>query len=372
MKAQVKKIISYMEELAPSSIAMSGDQVGLQLGNPEAEVKKILVALDADQTVVEEAAAIGAEMIVTHHPLFHNKLTAVTENIPTGALAASAIRKGLHIFSAHTNYDVASRGVSYQLAMALGLPADKATVLEVTDSEQLLKLVVFVPAGYDDSIRNVIAEAGAGQVGNYSHCTFQLSGMGTFMPGEGTDPFIGGPGQLEKVDEIRLETILPATRQEAVIKALFDAHPYEEVAYDLYPLALQGRKIGLGLGLSLENPVSLDQLINNCRKSLNTSMIRYWTPGEKYFSRVAVCGGSGGSLVANAVQQGAEVFISGDFGYHDLKYAQGQGLTLIDAGHDATEWPGVVYLQRYLEERLKADNHRTEVCLQASVPTGWI
>ena len=371
MPALVEKIISYMEELAPSSIALPGDQVGLQLGNPGAEVKKILVALDPDQAAVEEAAAIGEEMILTHHPLFYNKLSAVNEKLPEGALVAAAIRNNLHIFSAHTNYDIAPQGISYQLAKTLGLPAEEAKVLEVTGSEKLLKLVVFIPAGYEDSVRNALAEAGAGQIGDYSHCTFQLSGTGTFMPGEGSSPFIGAQGQLEKVDEIRLETILPANRQRMVLKALMEAHPYEEVAYDLYSLAREGKSFGLGLSLSLERPISLDQLIQRCRSMLNPSSLRCWTPGNNVFSRVAVCGGSGGSLIEHALRQGAEVLISGDFGYHDLKYAQSRGLALVDAGHDATEWPGVVYLQQYISKRLQADSYKTEVFLQTSVSTGW-
>lgn len=372
MQAQVKKIIDYMEELAPSVNAMPGDPVGLQLGNPEAGVKKILVSLDPDQTALEEAAEIGAEMIVSHHPLFYNKLTSINENHPTGFLVASAIKKGLNIFSAHTNYDAAPNGVSYQLARALGFPVDQATVLEASGSEHFLKLVVFIPAGYEDRVRSALAEAGAGQIGDYSHCTFQLSGTGTFMPHQGTTPFIGSQGRMEKVDEIRLETILPFSNKEKVIRALVEAHPYEEVAYDLYPLVLEGSQIGLGLIFSLEKPISLEQLIDKCRHSLHAGSLRYWATGKNNFSRVALCGGSGGSLIANAAEQQAEIFISGDFGYHDLKNAQSRRLALIDAGHDATEWPGVFYLKSYLTERLKADNYKTGVFLQTSVSTGWI
>lgn len=371
MQAKVKTVINYMEELAPSSIALSGDPVGLQLGNPESEITKILVALDPDQNAVKEADSMGAEMLITHHPFFYNKLSSIDESYPGGALVASAIRKGLNIFSAHTNYDAAPRGVSYRLAKTLGLPAGEATVLEVTGSEQLLKLVVFVPAGYEDKIRDALAEAGAGHLGDYSHCTFQLPGTGTFMPGKGTDPFIGGHGQLEKVDEMRLETILSATRRSTVINALLEAHPYEEVAYDLYPLALEGRKIGLGLNLKLKDPISLEQLIYTCHSSLKPVSLRYWPSKKQQIRQVALCGGSGGSLIENASRQGAEVLISGDFRYHDLKNAQALDLALIDAGHDVTEWPGVTYLQQYLEERLAADKYETEVCLQTSVSTGW-
>ncbi len=371
MSLRVKTIISCLEDLAPSSIALPGDPVGLQLGNPEAEVKKILVALDPDQRSTEEAAAIGAEMLVTHHPLFYHKLSAIDESLPGGALVASAIRNGLNIYSVHTNYDVTPKGVTYQLAKTLGLPVEDTEVLEVTGSEQLLKLVVFVPAGHEDEIRKALAGAGAGQIGNYSHCTFQAKGTGTFMPGEGTKPYIGSSGQLEKVDELRLETILPADRRTAVIEALLDAHPYEEAAYDLYPLDLEGKTIGLGLVINLEKPLTLDHILKTCTERLNTGSLRYWTSGSSVFSRIALCGGSGGSLIAHAARRQADILISGDFSYHDLKQAESLGIALIDAGHDSTERPGVAYLRQYLEDSLKDNGYQVEVCLQTSTPSGW-
>ena len=371
MRAQVKKIISYMEELAPRSLALPGDPVGLQLGNPETELSKVLVALDPDEAAVAEAFSVGAEMLVTHHPLFYHKLSSIDESLPAGALITSAIRKGLSIFSAHTNYDLARQGVSHQLAQRLGFSTEEAGVLEATGSEELLKLVVFVPAGHEDNIRNVLAGAGAGQIGRYSHCTFQTSGIGTFLPLDGAKPFIGRSGQLEKADELRLETILPAHRREVVVEALLNAHPYEEVAYDLYPLVLKGRDFGLGLIIDLDEPLTLDRILQICRDRLTAADLRYHAPLKKTYKKVALCGGSGGSLIENAARQAADLFISGDFRYHDLKTAHALGIALIDAGHDATEWPGVVYLRQYLADQLKRDGYITEVKLQAPVPSGW-
>ncbi len=371
MRARVKKIISYMEELAPSSLALPGDPVGLQLGNPEAELSTVLVALDPDETAVAEAFSIGAELMVTHHPLFYHKISSIDESTPAGTLISLAIRKGLSIFCAHTNFDLAPHGVTFQLAQRLGFPTDNADVLEVSDSEELLKLVVFVPSGHEEVIRNAIAGAGAGQIGRYSHCTFQTSGTGTYMPGEGTNPYIGSSGRLEKVDELRLETILPVHRRRVVIEALLKAHPYEEVAYDLYPLLLDGKKLGLGLIVNLEEALSLDRILQACRDHLTANILRYQIASKKSYRRVALCGGSGGSLIENAARQAADLFISGDFRYHDLKTAQALGIALVDAGHDATEWPGVVYLRQYLADRLKKDGYKTEVKLQTSVPTGW-
>ena len=371
MHASVKKVMAYMEDIAPASIALPGDPIGLQLGDPDAEISKILVALDPDQAALDEAIASGAEMLVTHHPLFYNKLSSIDESSPAGYFVASAIRNRRHIFSAHTNLDVAPQGVSHHLAKRLGLQAENLTLLEKTGNEQLLKLVVFIPVGHEDDIREALAAAGAGQIGNYSHCTFQMEGQGTFMPANGAKPFIGSSGQLETVDEVRLETILPATRRPNVLRALLQAHPYEEVAYDLYPLDLEGRAIGMGLVMDLAEPLSVDHLLQICRERLKTESIRFAASAKTLIKRVALCGGSGGSLIEHAAYRRADLFISGDFRYHDLKLAQSLGIALIDAGHDATEMPAVQYLQQYLESRLKADGFKAGVLLQTSVPAGW-
>ncbi len=371
MQATVKTVTSYLEKLAPLSIALPDDPVGLQLGSNSAEVNRILVALDPDQGAVSEALSTGSELLVTHHPLFYQNLSSLNEDLPGGALVAEAIRNRLNVYSAHTNYDIAPKGVTFQLAAKLGLPADSARVLEVTGSEQLLKLVVFVPVGHEDAVRDALAAAGAGQIGNYSHCTFQVSGCGTFMPGAGTNPYAGTIGQLEKADELRVETIFPATQRAAVINKMVEAHPYEEVAYDLYPLDLEGEEIGLGLIIDLEEAVGLQELVQLCRERLNANSLRYWTGNSDSFKKVALCGGSGGSLIDHALQKGADLFISGDFRYHDLKQAESSNLALIDAGHDATEWPGMFNLQQYLERKLQGDGYKTEVCLQTSGTAKW-
>jgi dinuclear metal center YbgI/SA1388 family protein len=371
MQATVQRIMSYMEDIAPASIAMPGDPVGLQLGDPDAEISKILVALDPDQTALDEAIACGAEMLVTHHPLFYNKLSSIDESTPAGHFVASAIRNRRHIFCAHTNFDVAPQGVSHQLLKRLGLKAESLMLLEKTGNEQLLKLVVFIPVGHEDDIREALVDAGAGQIGSYSHCTFQTEGQGTFMPADGTKPFIGSSCQLETVDEVRLETILPATRRSNVLRALLQAHPYEEVAYDLYPLDLEGRAIGMGLLVDLAEPLTIDILLQICRERLKTESIRFATSAKTLIKRVALCGGSGGSLIEHAAYRRADLFISGDFRYHDLKLAQSLGIALIDAGHDSTEIPAVQYLQQYLEKRIMADGFKTAVLYQTTVQAGW-
>ncbi|MFU8794641.1 MAG: Nif3-like dinuclear metal center hexameric protein [Dethiobacteria bacterium] len=367
----VKKIISYMEDLAPPGYALQGDPVGLQLGNPEAEINKIIISLDPDREALKAAANYNAEMIITHHPLFFDKLSGVDESLPSGAMVAEAIRNRINIYSAHTNFDIVPGGVTYQLGKSLNLPVEKSSVIEITGREKLLKLVVFVPAGHEDNILEALSEAGAGQIGNYSHCSFQTPGTGTFMPGNDTKPFIGSSGRLERVKEIRLETILLFSDRTAVINALLDAHPYEEVAYDLYPLDLEGPEVGLGLLIELNDPITLDELNKRCHDKLPYCIPRFKVFGKEVFNKVALCGGSGGSMIETAARKGAEVFVSGDFKYHDLKHAEGLGLALIDAGHLSTEMPGVQFLDRYLQGRLKDDGFTAEVIVLSSRQAIW-
>lgn len=371
MSVTVQTIIDYMEELAPSSLARPGDPVGMQLGNPSAHVNTALVALDMDEAALEQAVRLKASLVVTHHPLFYEPLQSLDYSHPQGAIIAAAIRHGISVFCAHSNLDIAPHGVSYLLAELLGLSGSSRKVIEVTGTDRLIKLVVFVPAGHEDDVREALSGAGAGWIGDYSHCTFQSRGSGTFMPLEGTDPYMGSQGRLETVDEFRIETILPASRREAAIRAMIAAHPYEEVAYDLYPLDNRGEEVGLGLVGELGEPLPLEKLLQCISKKLGLGALRYWAPGKKEYKRIALCGGSGGSLVEGAARLGAELFVAGDFRYHDYKKAQSYGMGLVDAGHCGTELPLVGFLERYLRERLSSDGHGTKVVAAASSPPGW-
>ncbi len=371
--ATVKQIAGCIETLAPPALALPGDPVGLQLGDPAAEVRKVLVALELDAAVLEEASAGGAALVVTHHPLLFEPLRAIDESVPRSALVAAAIRRQVSVYSAHTNLDVAPRGVNYVLAERLGLPREGRRVLQVTGHEQLLKLVLYIPAGHEPELLERLAAAGAGSIGRYSHSSFQVTGTGTFKPLEGSAPFIGSPGRLERVEEVRLETIVPHSCRRAVLKALLDAHPYEEPAYDLFPLARKGKSVGLGLFGTLEIPRSLSRIAARCRERLGQAAVRCWTPPgpDREFSRIALCGGSGGSLIEDAAAGGAELFISGDFRHHDLEKARAYGLSLIDAGHSGTEQPVVDYLVDYLRASLREAGLKTAVAAAAAQPPRW-
>lgn len=343
-------MIDILEKFAPPHLALPDDPVGLQVGNGEETVKDILVVLDVGPSEVEEACRSGANLIISHHPFLYTPLGEIDFGSPKGSLIKTIIHNNINIYVAHTNLDVAPGGVNSLLADLLEL--EEVNVLDETGRERLLKLAVFVPYGHEDTVRNSLAEAGAGWIGRYSHCTFQGSGTGTFLPLEGTDPFIGKKGRIEKVDEYRLETVLPVGLKKGVLQALMDSHPYEEVAYDLYPLENEGMPLGLGCRGFLKEAVSLDQLARRCKKLLKVEKLRVAGDLNKAIKMVALCGGKGGALVEKAARAGAEVFISGDLTYHDLRIAGEWDLAVIDAGHFGTEHPIIPRLAGYLRKSL--------------------
>ncbi len=349
MQTKCKMIFGIMEKLAPAGLAMEWDNCGLQVGDPEAEVSGILLALDADLDVCREAAEKSCKLIITHHPLFLKQLKQINLQSPQGALVAALIKNGLTLYSAHTNLDSAKDGVNDCLAGLLGL--EQTSVLKPVRSDGYYKFVVFVPAGHEDKVREAVCRAGAGWIGNYSDCTFQTTGTGTFRPLEGTDPFIGKQGELEKVDEIRLETIVPERLAGKVVEAVLEAHPYEEVAYDLYPLKIKRASTGLGRVGELNRSVSLGQLAAEVKKILGLKAVRVGGDAGGTVTRVALCGGSGADLWPLARDAGADVIITGDVGYHSARDMVQSGFRFIDAGHYGTERVVLPVLKEYLEEQ---------------------
>ena len=359
MSLQLREVIDLMDDLAPPHLAFDYDNVGLQIGDPLAEVKNIITVLDMDAGMLDEALSRDANVIVSHHPLIFHPLKAINIGSPEGALIEAIIRNNVNVFVAHTNLDVAPRGVNTLLAELFGLQG--TSVLKVTASDPLLKLVVFVPGGYEDEVRKAIMEAGAGWIGNYSHCSFQLEGTGTFMPREDTRPFSGEEGRLSRAREFRLETILPLSLKTQVLEALQKSHPYEEVAYDLYELAREGIPLGPGRLGTLGKSLTLKSFSERCKKIFGIGEVETWGDPERPVKKVALCGGSGGGLVGTAAERGADVLVSGDLKYHDIRLARTVGLALVDAGHDSTEYPIVPWLAGSLQDKIRERGHSNRV-----------
>lgn len=320
--------------LYPPDLAEDWDNVGLHVGDPTAQVSRVLVALDPTEASIEAAQQKDCQALLTHHPLILRPLHNITPSDETGRAILAAVRNNLSLISAHTNLDSAKHGLNDWLANRLGLqqchPLSEAAV-------ELVKLAVFVPHEHAEAVAEAMFKAGAGHVGNYSHCSFRIAGEGSFRPGEGSQPFIGEVGEDERVEEVRIEAILPRRLSAKVVDKLCRAHPYEEVAFDIYPL--HNRLAGAGLGRigSLSEGTTLAAFADRVKQALGVSSLRRVGEPDQPVRKVAVCGGSGASLLAAADRYGADLLVTGDLKYHDARQAQQRGVALLDAGHFATE-----------------------------------
>ncbi len=348
-RLRIAEVILYLESWVPPTSALAGDPTGLQVGDPSANLKNILVALEVTDRVIEEAIENEANLILSHHPLVHQPLQRLDASTYLGRKIERLIKNGITVYCAHTNLDASREGVSVVLAKALGVA--KPNFLIGPDRSWLRKLVVFVPKAHVDMLREALAQAGAGNIGNYSHCSFNLTGTGTFWGTEAASPAVGEKGRLERVEEVRLEMILPIWRTEAVVAALRAAHPYEEIAYDVYPLENADTNYGFGAIGSLEHPVSLAELITRIREKLGVKTVGVVEGPAERISRVAVCGGSGGDLIEAAWKQGAQAFVTGEMKYR--KYLEFEDrITLLTVGHYASEAVILPVWVKHLEDWL--------------------
>jgi dinuclear metal center YbgI/SA1388 family protein len=343
-----REIIEKIEKLAPLNLAESWDNVGLLIGDYQKEIKNIMVTLDVTLEVVKEAVEKKIDLIIAHHPIIFKPLKKITMDDYTGQMVCNLIKNDISVYAAHTNLDIAKGGLNDVLASRLQL--NNVKVLKALKNVQLKKIVVFIPDGYQDAVREAMAKEGAGWIGDYSHCTFMTKGTGTFKPLEGTNPFIGKQGQVEKAEEYRLETIVPQDKVGKVIKAMLEVHPYEEVAYDIYPLEIEGEAVGIGRIGTLENEMTFSEFIKLVKNTLNIEYIKYIGNEKSIISKVAICTGSGADFISACVKQKADVYITGDVKYHEAQFAQQNGLNLIDAGHYETENIVVPFLMDYLND----------------------
>ncbi|WP_071460152.1 Nif3-like dinuclear metal center hexameric protein [Bacillus massilinigeriensis] len=326
------EVISLFEQFSPKVYAMEGDKVGLQVGSLKGEIQKVMVTLDVLENVVDEAIEKGVQLIIAHHPPIFRPLGKVTSDTASGRIVSKLIKHDIAVYAAHTNLDVAEGGVNDLLAEALGLQNTK--VLVPTFEDRLKKLAVYVPNSASGAVREALGRAGAGSIGEYSHCSFSMEGTGRFLPGKGSTPYIGTQGKLEEVGETKLETIFPASLEKKIIAAMLRAHPYEEVAYDIYPLENKGKELGLGRIGTIEE-MSLREFAEHVKFSLDVEGVRVVGDLHAKVRKVAVLGGDGNKYWPKAKQQGADVFVTGDIYYHTAHDAMMAGLNMVDPGHHA-------------------------------------
>ncbi len=332
MAAKGQTVISLLEAFAPKHYAMEGDRIGLQLGTLQKEIKRVLIALDVTDEVVDEAIRLQCELIIAHHAIIYRPLASLQTDTPAGRLYEKCIRHQIAVYITHTNLDVAHGGVNDMLARAIGLTGE-LTHLEDVHTEKLYKLVVFVPKDHHDRVLDACFRAGAGWIGNYSHCSFMIDGIGTFRPEEGSNPYLGTAGKLEHAEEVRIETIVPESVRKAVVQSMLKAHPYEEVAYDLYPVDLKGRSFGLGRVGKLAKAVNAGDFAQQVKEAFRLDFVRVVGDLQQQVKKVAILGGSGAKYIRHALFAGADVLITGDVDHHSAHDALAAGLVVIDAGH---------------------------------------
>ncbi|BBM70165.1 Nif3-like dinuclear metal center hexameric protein [Rhodothermus marinus] len=348
----VREIAAALEAWAPPGSAQSYDNVGLQVGDPEQPVRRALLALDLTPAVLGEARTLEAELIITHHPLLFRPLRQLTPDGLVSSLALRLAAAGIALYSIHTNLDAAPGGVSFALAEHLGL---KDVQFLAKMEQALYKLVTFVPASHFEQVREALAEAGAGRIGNYEACAFATRGTGYFRPGDMARPFIGEPGKLESAEELRLEVEVARWDLPRVLAAMRDAHPYEEVAYDVYPVEQPYTRAGLGAIGRLEKPELLRDFLQRVAERLQTDSLRYVGDLDASVETVAVCGGAGADLIGRALSAGADAYVTADLTYHRFfEVLDNDGrprMALIDAGHYETEALTEALLATWLQQR---------------------
>lgn len=329
----IHEIIHEIEAFAPLELQESWDNCGLLVGDASVEALGMLATIDVTEAVVDEAIARGCNLIVAHHPLIFGGLKHITPTTEAERVVIKAIKNDVAIYAAHTNIDISTHGVSWRMAQKLGLINPKPLVLQ---KSTLKKLVVYVPVNHAEAVRNALFQAGAGHIGKYDSCSFNASGIGTFKGDETTSPFVGMPGELHSEDEVRIETVVPTHKQKTVVAAMLQAHPYEEVAYDIYSIENKNPQIGLGVVAQTQSPVSFDDFLQFVKTTFRCTAIRYTTPVSPLVSTVALCGGAGSSFLSAAKAARADLFITGDFKYHQFFEAENQ-IAIADIGHYESE-----------------------------------
>ena len=353
---RIQEITKSLETWAPRGSQQSYDNVGLHVGNPDATINKCLIALDLTPAVINEAVQHKAQLIITHHPLIFRPLKRVVQHEWHGSLIHSLIANDIGLYCIHTNLDTAYQGVSFALAKQLSL--EKVSFLRPTEGA-ILKLVTFVPLNHLDLVRKALAHAGAGHIGHYEGCAFTAEGTGFFTPSSSANPTIGeAGGKEESVKEARIEVEVQRWSLQQVIKALQQSHPYEEVAYDVYSVNNKDTRTGMGAIGELSTTETLSQFLTRVSGTLSTPALRFTGNLDSKIKKVAVCGGAGSDLIDDALQAGADAYVTSDITYHRyfevLDNAGNPKMALINAGHYETEACAESMLQSWLQDRFSS------------------
>lgn len=330
---KIKEITDYLESLAPLSSQEGYDNCGLIVGDAQMEVTQALISLDCIESTVDEAITHGCNLIIAHHPIVFSGLKKLNGKNYIERTVIKAIKNDIAIYAIHTNFDNYQFGVNYEIAKRLKLTN---TRILSPKKNVLTKVVCFVPANNLKEVSKAMYDAGAGQIGNYSECSFSVDGVGTFKPTKNANPFEGQIGELSEVEEKRLEVLVSNHALPKVIVAMKNAHPYEEVAYEMYSIMNENQSEGAGMIGELENDMETMDFLRELKQIFNCGIIRHTKITSKTIKKVAFCGGAGSFLLNAAKKNGADVFITGDFKYHEFFDAEND-IIIADIGHFESE-----------------------------------
>ncbi|CCZ48028.1 dinuclear metal center protein YbgI family [Bacteroides sp. CAG:661] len=330
---KIKEIVSALERFAPLPLQDGFDNAGLQIGLTEAEATGALLCLDVTEAVLDEAIGLGYNLVIAHHPLLFKGCKSITGRDYVERCILKAIKNDIVIYAAHTNMDNAWGGVNFKIAEKLGLK--NVRVLEPKE-EALVKLVTYVPVAQAEEVRNALFAAGCGCIGRYDSCSYNVEGSGTFRAQEGTHPYCGAVGELHTEAEVRIETIVTAYRKAEAVRALLKVHPYEEPAFDLYPLQNTWQQAGAGVIGELEKPETELEFLKRVKKTFEVECLRHNKLMGREIQTVALCGGAGAFLLPLAIRQRADVFLTGEIKYHEFFGHEGE-ILLAETGHYESE-----------------------------------
>ena len=330
---QIHQLTTYLDALAPLSYQESYDNAGLIVGDPSTDITGVLVSLDTTEQVVDEAISKGCNVIVAHHPIVFKGLKKLTGKTYVERTVIKAIKNDVAIYASHTNLDNVTGGVNFHMAEKLQLQHVR---ILAPKAQTLTKLVTFVPVADTQRVLDALHQAGAGQIGDYKNCSFRVAGTGAYEAGEKAHPVLGEVGEYHQEPENRIEVILPTYLQDALLAALRKAHPYEEVAYYLTPVANQNQEVGSGAVGELTTPLDGPSWLAYLKEHMKLNLIRYTPLPNRPIQRVALCGGAGSFLLPDAIRAGADVFVTADYKYHEFFDADGQ-IGICDIGHYESE-----------------------------------
>ena len=350
---KTKDIANAVETIAPLKLAQDWDNVGLLIGDPAKEIKSILITIDATKAVVAEAKKLNADMILSYHPIIWDGLKHITADGPTSHIY-DLIQSGISVYCIHTALDVASGGVNDALAGIMGIK-NPQPIGDFVDNPKgpKYKVITYVPVDAVNTVAEALYEAGAGAIGNYSHCSFQTEGTGTFKPLAGSNPTIGKQGKVEKVNEMRLETIVSADKCQAVVNALRVSHPYEEPAFDVFEHCDMENKLGLGRIGELEKPMSMAEIARNIKIITGANAMGIIGPQKRTVRKAAVCAGSCGKIINQSMAKGCDLYLTGEIKHHEALAAQEAGMTVICLSHSVSERFALKNLAKQLKNELK-------------------